>query len=539
MSSDLAVARTTWLNPALRRAAILCGLLAAEVVAFTLAIDTGHLQLGPQWSLLLDAAPLAINLAIAALTGLVIFCGARWQDRATAWLSDHPQWPLFLSLHLAIVLASGLWTAYVVQQATPSDLTLAAWAILGLLVPISWCGALQRPGAWWQLLWRMAPTLVWCLLIAGAALAAGGMARVLWQPLGSLVLAMVYALLTPFGAPIVQPEQMLIGLPNFSVRIAPACSGFEGIGLVTAFVCGFWYCERKRLRFPAALLLLPLGLIAIWSANIMRIAGLIVLGEFYSSRIALGAFHSQAGWIAFNLVSLGVLFAASRWRFILKAAPTRTTHAQAGNPAAPYLAPFVTFLAVALATNALSEGPGFWYPLRALAAVGVLVWMRAAYRALDWRISWHAPALGALAYLFWVALIPTDDAANRQIAEQWAQLSPGVRWTALLLRAAGYIVVAPLVEELAFRGYLTRQLISADFERVSPGTFGWFSWLASSLIFGVAHSGFWFPAALAGGLYAVALYRRGSLGDATLAHATTNALIVIHVLVTGHWALWG
>jgi hypothetical protein len=38
--------------------------------------------------------------------------------------------------------------------------------------------------------------------------------------------------------------------------------------------------------------------------------------------------------------------------------------------------------------------------------------------------------------------------------------------------------------------------------------------------------------------YALALYRRGSLTDAVVAHATTNALLAAYVLTTGSWALW-
>ncbi len=38
--------------------------------------------------------------------------------------------------------------------------------------------------------------------------------------------------------------------------------------------------------------------------------------------------------------------------------------------------------------------------------------------------------------------------------------------------------------------------------------------------------------------YALALYRRGQLGDAVMAHMTTNALIAVVVLVDGRWSLW-
>jgi membrane protease YdiL (CAAX protease family) len=43
---------------------------------------------------------------------------------------------------------------------------------------------------------------------------------------------------------------------------------------------------------------------------------------------------------------------------------------------------------------------------------------------------------------------------------------------------------------------------------------------------------------VAGILYAYAQKRRGLLSDAIIAHAVTNALIALQVLVLGHWALW-
>jgi membrane protease YdiL (CAAX protease family) len=60
----------------------------------------------------------------------------------------------------------------------------------------------------------------------------------------------------------------------------------------------------------------------------------------------------------------------------------------------------------------------------------------------------------------------------------------------------------------------------------------------SSLIFGAFHGSAWLPAALAGMAFAVALYRRREIGDAVLAHAMTNGLIVLYVLFTGRWSMW-
>ena len=55
---------------------------------------------------------------------------------------------------------------------------------------------------------------------------------------------------------------MILSLGDFAVVVGPTCSGYEGIGLMTVFVAAFLAWFRDRLRFPAAFLLLPLGVLA-------------------------------------------------------------------------------------------------------------------------------------------------------------------------------------------------------------------------------------------------------------------------------------
>jgi CAAX prenyl protease-like protein len=107
----------------------------------------------------------------------------------------------------------------------------------------------------------------------------------------------------------------------------------------------------------------------------------------------------------------------------------------------------------------------------------------------------------------------------------------------LTFRVLGSVIVVPLAEELAFRGYLLRKLIARDFENVPLDQFTWVSFIGSSVLFGLLH-GRWVAGTLAGMAYAWAVYRRGQLGDAVLAHMTTNALIAACVLLQGRWALW-
>ena len=99
------------------------------------------------------------------------------------------------------------------------------------------------------------------------------------------------------------------------------------------------------------------------------------------------------------------------------------------------------------------------------------------------------------------------------------------------------IVNGPIVEELAFRGFLLRRIIARSFDEVSYEQWTWPAVLGSSLLFAAFHQQ-WLGGFVAGVLYAYAQKRRGLLSDAIVAHAVTNALIAAQVLIAGHWSLW-
>jgi CAAX prenyl protease-like protein len=98
-------------------------------------------------------------------------------------------------------------------------------------------------------------------------------------------------------------------------------------------------------------------------------------------------------------------------------------------------------------------------------------------------------------------------------------------------------VIVPLSEELAFRGYLLRRIVRDDFWDVdlSAAARRPVAVIVSSLVFGLLHGAF-IAGTLAGVAYALVLRHRGRLGDAILAHAVTNALVVGYTLLTGDWS---
>ena len=118
-------------------------------------------------------------------------------------------------------------------------------------------------------------------------------------------------------------------------------------------------------------------------------------------------------------------------------------------------------------------------------------------------------------------------------------LPPAQRVAWIAIRVAGAVLVIPLVEELAFRGFLLPWLSSgsADGGRGAARRWTWPAVLVSSLAFGAVHER-WLLGTVAGLAFAAARLRRDRLGDAVLAHAVANAVLTAAVLAAGRWDLW-
>jgi exosortase E/protease (VPEID-CTERM system) len=335
-----------------------------------------------------------------------------------------------------------------------------------------------------------------------------------------------------------EPAGRVIGARNFVVHVAPNCSGYEGFGLVAAVIgCYLWLC-RRTLRFPAALLLLPLGLVASWALNVLRIAVLISVGALGWPVVAVNGFHTQAGWLAFNAIALGLIMVSRRSSLFSRREDAGPHPARGPNPAAPFLVPLLAIVGVSMVTAAVAaDGIDRLYALRVI-AVGFVLWAyRAAYGALGWSWSWHAVGVGLAVYGVWIGLeflFPPGESATGD-----PFTLPAVeRRVWFVCRVVGAVVLIPIAEELAFRGYLLRRLQGDELDTDMAGRLNWFAVLASSLLFGLLHPGRWVAGTLAGILFAWAFCRRGRLTDAILAHAVANAVLAGYVLTTRQWALW-
>ncbi len=470
---------------------------------------------------------------VPLLAALALVAAARLTDltRAIGPALRGPRPWIALAVHLVCTVAAMWLTALVFALPAAGSALLAAWVACGAAAAASWLAALLPSVGRAERGPLVAGTLG---VAAGLGLLAAGAATVTrgwWEPFGRATLLAVYGALRGFGYEVgAEPEHFLVGTPRFVAEITPYCSGYQGVGLILAFLGAYLYLFRDRLRFPRALWLLPLGAALAWVLNAVRIAALVAIGDAGHETIAVEGFHYHAGTLLFCATALALGFWAGRSRTFGTMARERAWVADAATAA--YVLPFLALLATSLVTGLVSrDGVDAFYGLRALVA-GLVLWRVHGHLAgAGWRMSASGLVLGVVAFGVWLGLASRGAGAN-DFQAALVGLDPAVRGIWLTVRLLGGIVIVPLVEELAFRGYLARRLMAADFESVPLARVSWVATCAAAAVFGLMHQDA-LAATAVGVLYGLAARRTGQLGDAVVAHAVTNALLASRALFPG------
>jgi exosortase E/protease (VPEID-CTERM system) len=528
------------------RWAFLVLLLAAELVALTLPFDASKVLQDRSEIVGLIVGLLAI-LRPVFITGAAAIVFLSWDAARDEFLCvfhdrDDPALTSFnwLGVHFIVLIPLVIGTiarrnGYLADPAHPIW-WLSTWMILGVAAVVTW-GAAAIPGRFWTRWYhRSRREFAVGAAFGAVATALGECTQLLWSPLQKSTFWAVSILLSMLGRHAdLYPQDAIIRTQTFAVRVGEACSGLEGIGLICAFLTLYLWFSRRELRFPQALLLIPAGAAAIWILNAVRITALVLIGS-WNADVAIKGFHSVAGWLFFNLVACGLVYSSSRMH-LFSTGVAEPDREHVSNPAAVYLAPMLTIVATAMITQAFSAGFDLLYPLRVIAAAGVLWFYRRQLTAIRFTASWPAVAVGVLIFATWIAIVPGDRVGDAQFSSALRAMSASEAAVWMAFRVIGAVVTVPIAEELAFRGYAIRKLIASDFESVPVGRFTWLSFAVSSILFGALH-GNWIAGTVAGMAFAVALYRRGALSDAVVAHGTANAMLAAYVLATHSWSLW-
>ena len=447
------------------RAGPLLLLLVAEVLGLTLDFDGQDLAKRPQWwAWWLGEASVLLRGGLAFVAAFLLVASPRLHAIAGALArasTENRWWRRWLSLHLAAVGAFWVCTVQLFEGGAVSGWWVAGWLAAAGAAPTLWLLSLASGRYWGALAKQEHRTLMLAVLVGAAAAASARVTQTLWNRVAAATFWCVEQLLGLVYAPIVSvPSEQILGTSTFQVAISPECSGYEGIALISLFLSLYLWLFRRALRFPHAILLLPVGVVAIWLTNVLRITILIAIGTSISPGVALGGFHSQAGWLFFLSVSLGLMAAGHGLRlFAAEPLPQSEAPSPRGAPdAAALLVPVLVLLASVIVTSAASSGFDRWYPLRLVATAAALWHFRAAYRRFDWQWTWQSAGIGVAVFIMWLGLETSRVGSGSEVEAGLALLTPVGTGLWLASRILGSIITVPLAEEFAFRGYLTRKL---------------------------------------------------------------------------------
>jgi exosortase E/protease (VPEID-CTERM system) len=446
------------------------------------------------------------------------------------WLAAHA-----LTLIPFALLSSQLYSA---SPRVPFMALAIGWHLNAAIALITLFAALAPLPVWARAFDRSRAVLLYAIAPALGTVLAIQWSQSLWRPAAGLTFWMTTGLLHPFLPNlVVDVPTLTVGTNRFAVTIADVCSGLEGVGLMLVFCASWLWFFRREYYFPRAFLIIPGAMILIFLLNTVRIAALVLLGDAGFARIAVVGFHSQAGWIAFNLAAFVVAITVKRSAWLNRTAAQTTRAASHYNPTAPYLMPLLAILSTGMLTHAMSAGFDYLYPVRLIAAAAVLWVYRSQYRELLWGFSWRGAAAGIAVFVVWAG-VAHFGTAPQSMPDALELASAPVRAAWIGARALAAILTVPIAEELAYRGFLMRRIATAEFESLRFSAVRWPALVISSIIFGITHGSFWLPGMLAGFAFGLVAIRTDRIGEAVFAHAIANVCIVADVLLFDQWQLW-
>lgn len=354
----------------------------------------------------------------------------------------------------------------------------------------------------------------------------------------TVYVATQFSALIGIGA-VAKPGTTYFGTESFVVDIGPTCLGYQGVSIVLVLLLTYILTSRSHLRTSRALLVLPAAIAAMLFFNALRISVLVAIGAVWSAEIAVMGFHSTAGWVELILTLVISVLALNRYTFFLKGATRvvgneRTENDRPGHLEI-FLLPQVVLIGVSFITQ-MFTGAFYWlYPVHIAAAAYTFWHYRTFFPKAELGAPLVATAAGLAVFAIWISLIPSDAEKASIFASNLFSASPALIGAWLMLRFLGTSVVVPLVEELAFRGFLLREIQRLTAKSV-PGYAALMIGLAvSSVVFGILHSA-WLAGSIAGLLYGAVYLYRGKLYDAVIAHAVTNLLLAFYAMAFERWS---
>jgi uncharacterized protein len=208
---------------------------------------------------------------------------------------------------------------------------------------------------------------------------------------------------------------------------------------------------------------------------------------------------------------------------------------------------FMVLLAIRGELSAQEDGsidPRWLYGVSVLVVSGALFWFARRYEELiraHWltlrELLWSV-LVGLGVFYLWIHM----DYAWMTLGEPSATFRPvnpdgELQWGLIAIRWIGAALMVPVMEELFWRSFLMRWIDNQNFQQVDPKSVTVKALALSTLAFATAHT-LWLAAIMAGLAYALLYQRTGKLWAPIVAHAVTNGVLGVWVVLTGNWQFW-
>ncbi len=108
----------------------------------------------------------------------------------------------------------------------------------------------------------------------------------------------------------------------------------------------------------------------------------------------------------------------------------------------------------------------------------------------------------------------------------------------LTLRFAGLVVIVPIIEEFFLRGFLMRFFVTAQWWTIPLGTVTLASASVATIYGVLSHPAEWIAALLWFSLITLLYARTRNLWDCVAAHAVTNGILGVYIVLWQDWTLW-
>ncbi len=211
--------------------------------------------------------------------------------------------------------------------------------------------------------------------------------------------------------------------------------------------------------------------------------------------------------------------------------------------------PFVLFMVLLairgnLPTDSAALDPRWVYGVSVLLVSASLAWFWRKYGELL-RTNWLSTselflsvAVGVVVYYLWIRMdLPWMTVGSPTASFKPIDANGDPMWGLIVIRWVGAALMVPVMEELFWRSFLMRWVDNPDFEKVDARSVTFKAMVMSSCVFALAHT-LWLGAIVAGLLYAWLYKRTGKLWAPIVAHAVTNGVLGVWVVVMGQWQFW-